>query len=55
VKNASGLLESQVTYHYKMDVVPVWFKTDEMQKAFPEMAKALSGNPPAKPLSPTPV
>jgi len=43
VKNASGLLESRITYHYKMMDVPVWVKTDEMQKAFPEMEKALSG------------
>lgn len=43
-KAASGFLESHVTYHYKMMDVPVWVKTDEMQKAFPEMAKALSGD-----------
>lgn len=42
-KSANGLLESHVTYHYKMMDVPVWVKTDEMMKAFPEMAKALSG------------
>jgi diadenosine tetraphosphatase ApaH/serine/threonine PP2A family protein phosphatase len=44
VKNANGLLEAHVTYHYKMMDVPVWAKTDEMLKAFPEMAKALSGD-----------
>jgi hypothetical protein len=42
-KAASGLLETQVTYHYKMSDVPVWAKTDKMQSAFPNMAKALSG------------
>jgi|SRR5579885_768149 hypothetical protein len=42
-KNASGFLESHVTYHYKMMEVPVWAKTDEVMKAFPEMTKALSG------------
>src|SRR5215470_2242922 len=42
-KGASGFLESHVTYHYKLMDVPVWVKTDEMQKAFPEMAKAISG------------
>ena len=44
VKNASGFLESHVSYHYKMMDVPVWVKTDEMLKAFPELAKALSGD-----------
>lgn len=43
-KAANGLLESHVTYHYKMMDVPVWAKTDDMQKAFPEMAKALAGD-----------
>ncbi|HMD20447.1 MAG TPA: hypothetical protein VKH40_09005 [Alloacidobacterium sp.] len=43
VKNASGMLESHVTYHYTIMDVPVWVKTGEMQKAFPEMAKAISG------------
>lgn len=42
-KATNGMLESQVTYHYKMMDVPVWARTDEMLKAFPEMAKALSG------------
>jgi hypothetical protein len=42
VKAANGILESRVTYKYKMAEVPVWVKTDEMLKAFPEMAKAIS-------------
>lgn len=44
VKAANGILQSRVTYHYKMMDVPVWAKTDEMLKAFPDMAKALSGD-----------
>jgi hypothetical protein len=43
-KAANGILESHVTYRYKMMDVPVWAKTDEMLKAFPEMARALSGD-----------
>lgn len=43
VKAANGILESRVTYHYKMMDVPVWAKTDDMLKAFPDMAKALAG------------
>lgn len=42
-KGNSGLLETQVTYHYKMMDVPVWARTDKMQSSFPVMAKALSG------------
>ena len=42
-KTANGMLESHVTYRYTMMDVPVWVKTDEMQKAFPDMAKAISG------------
>ena len=43
-KAANGMLQSQVAYHYKMMDVPVWAKTDDMLKAFPEMAKALAGD-----------
>jgi hypothetical protein len=43
-KAANGMLQSQVVYHYKMMDVPVWAKTDDMLKAFPEMAKALAGD-----------
>jgi hypothetical protein len=42
-KGDSGFIETQVTYHYQMRDVPVWAKTDKMQSAFPDMAKALSG------------
>jgi len=44
VKAANGILESHVSYHYRMMDVPVWAKTDDMLKAFPEMAKALAGD-----------
>ncbi|QNI34016.1 hypothetical protein H7849_08970 [Alloacidobacterium dinghuense] len=43
-KEANGMLKSTVTYKYKMMDVPVWARTDEVQKAFPEMAKALLGD-----------
>jgi hypothetical protein len=43
VKATNGLLQTQVTYHYTMTEVPVWAKTQEMQSAFPDLAKALSG------------
>lgn len=42
-KQANGLLETKVTYHYTMMDVPVWAKTTDMQKAFPALATALSG------------
>jgi hypothetical protein len=42
-KGDSGFIETKVTYHYQMRDVPVWAKTDKMQSAFPDMAKALSG------------
>jgi hypothetical protein len=42
-EKVNGLLETKVTYHYTMMDVPVWAKTAEMQKAFPALAKALSG------------
>lgn len=41
---ANGFLETQVSYHFSMTEVPVWAKTEEMQAAFPDLAKALSGN-----------
>jgi hypothetical protein len=41
---ANGFLETHVTYHYKMMDVPVWVKTEQMETAFPDMAKALSGD-----------
>ncbi len=38
-----GFPETQVTYRYTLEDVPVWAKTPEVQAAFPEMAKASSG------------
>ena len=40
---ANGFPESQVVYHYTMEDVPVWAKTDAMRAAFPAMAHAASG------------
>ena len=47
LKGASGFNESKVTYHYTVEDVPVWAKDADVQKAYPEMAKALSDPPPA--------
>jgi hypothetical protein len=38
----NGMLKSQVTYRYRIVEVPVWAKTEEMEKAFPDMAKTIS-------------
>jgi hypothetical protein len=40
---ANGFNETTVIYHYVMKDVPVWAKTPEVEAAFPEMAKATSG------------
>ena len=40
---ANGFPESQVLYHYTMEDVPVWAKTDAMRAAFPAMTLAVSG------------
>jgi len=40
---ANGFTESQVVYHYTMEDMPVWAKTDAMRTAFPAMALAASG------------
>ena len=42
-KGASGFPETQVTYHYKMEDIPVWAKSPDVQAAFPEMAAKTSG------------
>jgi hypothetical protein len=39
-----GVPASQVSYHYKMMDVPGWANSDEIRKAFPEFAKATSGD-----------
>jgi hypothetical protein len=40
---ANGFPETQVTYHYAMQDVPVWAKSTEVLAAFPAMAQAISG------------
>lgn len=37
------LPRTDVAYHYKMQDVPVWAKTEQMRAAFPQMALATSG------------
>jgi hypothetical protein len=43
-ETVNHFLETHATYRYKMMDVPVWARTDKMMKAFPDMAKALSGD-----------
>jgi hypothetical protein len=38
-----GYRTTQATYHYTMEDVPTWAKSDPVLKAFPDMAKATSG------------
>ncbi len=40
---ANGFPETHVPYRYSLQEVPVWAKTPEVQAAFPEMARAISG------------
>jgi hypothetical protein len=40
---ANGFPETQVVYHYSMEEVPVWAKSQDVQAAFPAMARATSG------------
>ena len=40
---ANGFKETQVTYHYSMQEVPVWAKSADVLKAFPAMAEIISG------------
>ena len=39
---ANGFKQTQVTYHYTMQEVPVWAKSPEVLKAFPVMAQAVN-------------
>ncbi|HEY0264498.1 MAG TPA: hypothetical protein VGC07_08235 [Granulicella sp.] len=39
----NGFPQTEVTYTYTIEDVPVWAKTAEVLAAFPEMAKAISG------------
>lgn len=41
----NGFTETTVTYHYQMLDVPVWAKTDEVKKAFPQLSKDLGDSP----------
>ena len=41
---ANGFKETQVTYHYTMEDVPVWAKSAAVLKAFPAMAEITSGH-----------
>ncbi len=40
---ANGFKETQVTYHYTMQEVPVWARSADVLKAFPAMARVVSG------------
>lgn len=54
--SANGFNETTVTYHYVVKEVPVWAKTPEVEKAFPAMAEATSGQATGKTtLAQTPV
>ena len=53
---SNGFKTTLVTYHYKMEDVPVWAKASEVQSAFPAMALAISGQATARAtLAQTPV
>lgn len=39
----NGFRQTQVTYRYTIQEVPVWAKSADVMKAFPEMAHAISG------------
>jgi hypothetical protein len=41
---ANGFPETQVIYHYTVQDVPVWAKSEAMRAAFPDMALKTSGN-----------
>jgi hypothetical protein len=41
---ANGFKETQVTYTYSMQEVPVWAKSADVRAAFPAMAQVTSGN-----------
>ena len=40
-----GYRNTIATYHFTMEDVPTWAKSDQVLKAFPNMAKATSGTP----------
>src|SRR6185437_7449488 len=39
LKPVDGFNQTTVTYHFSMANVPVWAKSEDMKKAFPEMAQ----------------
>jgi len=41
---ANGFKETQVTYTYSMEEVPVWAKSGDVRAAFPAMAQVISGH-----------
>ena len=43
-KGPTGYPETQVTFHYKMQDVPVWAKSPDVMAAFPEMAAKTKGD-----------
>ncbi|MCU1225394.1 MAG: hypothetical protein JWQ42_3487 [Edaphobacter sp.] len=43
-KGPTGYPETHVTFHYKMQDVPVWAKSPDVMAAFPDMARKTSGD-----------
>jgi hypothetical protein len=41
---ANGFTETQVTYHYRLEEIPVWARSADMRAAFPAMGLATSGD-----------
>ena len=46
-KGADGFNESKVTYRYTLEDVPVWAKSPDVQKAYPDAAKDINAPSPA--------
>ena len=46
-KAADGFNESQVTYRYSLEDIPVWARDADVQKAYPDMASAVASPAPA--------
>ncbi len=42
---ANGFPESKVSYHYKIEDIPVWANSAAVRAAFPAFAQAISGTP----------
>jgi hypothetical protein len=41
-KGATGFPESKISYSYKLEDVPVWAKSPDVQAAYPKMASAIN-------------